>query len=117
MKRKKEVTEIVLESKVNAAFTNLNIAGNEISRFSTAINAATGKVPTLEMLMTQYRVKRGDKVANGEKFFPKAWITEDGFFFTEDFSRYAGPLIQGETKPPMQNGLPRYVRTAKHFIL
>ena len=57
------------------------------------------------------------KVANGEKFFPKAWITEDGFFVTEDFSRYAGPLIQGETKPPMQDGLPRYVRTAKHFIL
>ncbi|RKX87637.1 MAG: 6-phosphofructokinase [Spirochaetes bacterium] len=56
------------------------------------------------------------KVANGEKFFPKDWITDDGFFVTEDFTRYALPLIQGETKPPMQDGLPRYIRTSKHFI-
>ncbi len=56
------------------------------------------------------------KVANGEKFFPKDWITDDGFFVTEDFTRYALPLVQGETKPPMQDGLPRYIRTSKHFI-
>lgn len=56
------------------------------------------------------------KVANGEKFFPVEWISEDGFFVTEDFTRYARPLIQGETKPPMLDGLPRYVRTSKHYI-
>jgi 6-phosphofructokinase 1 len=55
-------------------------------------------------------------VANGEKFFPREWISPDGFFVTEDFLNYARPLIQGETQPPMQDGLPRYVRTAKHFI-
>ena len=55
-------------------------------------------------------------VANGEKYFPKEWITDDGFFVTDDFIRYARPLIQGETKPPMQDGLPRYVRTAKNFV-
>ena len=56
------------------------------------------------------------KVANGEKFFPKEWITEDGFFVTGDFIDYARPLIQGETRPPMLDGLPKYVRTSKHFI-
>ncbi len=86
-----------------------------------ALEGVTDKMVTLVRESdSPYRCGYGltdlSKVANGEKFFPKTWITEDGFFVTEDFTRYALPLIQGETKPPMQDGLPRYVRTAKHFI-
>ncbi|MCK5736531.1 MAG: hypothetical protein KAH21_08635 [Spirochaetaceae bacterium] len=86
-----------------------------------ALEGVTDKMVTLVRESdTPYKCGFGltdlSKVANGEKFFPKEWITEDGFFVTEDFTRYALPLIQGETKPPMHDGLPRYVRTAKHFI-
>jgi 6-phosphofructokinase 1 len=86
-----------------------------------ALEGVTDKMVTLlRESDSPYRCGYGltdlSKVANGEKFFPKEWITEDGFFVTEDFTRYALPLIQGETKPPMKDGLPRYVRTSKHFI-
>ena len=37
-------------------------------------------------------------VANFEKKFPKEWITAEGNNVTEDFAKYALPLIQGETK-------------------
>ncbi len=86
-----------------------------------ALDGVTDKMVTLvreseSPYKCSYGLTELSKVANGEKFFPKAWITKGGFFVTEDFTRYARPLIQGETKPPMQDGLPRYVRTAKHFI-
>ncbi len=40
-----------------------------------------------------------EKVANMEKMFPDAWISEKGNNITEDFRRYALPLI-GEPFPP-----------------
>ncbi len=86
-----------------------------------ALEGVTDKMITLVRESdTPYKCSYGltdlSKVANGEKFFPKDWITDDGFFVTEEFTLYALPLIQGESKPPMQKGLPRYVRTSKHFI-
>ena len=56
------------------------------------------------------------QVANGEKFFPKEWISPDGFFVTKDFFSYALPLIKGEVKPVMKDGLPAFMRFEKHFI-
>lgn len=35
-------------------------------------------------------------VANVEKYFPDAWITEDGTGVTADFKQYAAPLIGGK---------------------
>ena len=85
-----------------------------------ALEGATDKMVTLvRESSAPYRCGYGltdlAKVANGEKFFPAEWVSDDGFFVTEGFLDYARPLIQGETRPPMQDGLPRYVRTAKHF--
>ncbi|MDF1567216.1 MAG: 6-phosphofructokinase, partial [Spirochaetaceae bacterium] len=88
---------------------------------AAALEGVTDKMVTLVRESdSPYRCTYGladlSAVANGEKFFPKDWIGPDGFSVTEDFIRYARPLIQGETKPPMQDGLPRYVRMAKNFI-
>jgi len=55
-------------------------------------------------------------VANGEKFLPKEWITNDGFFVTDELTKYARPLIQGEVKPVMKDGLPSFIRFKKHFV-
>jgi len=57
-----------------------------------------------------------DLVANGEKYFPLEWVSEDGFFVTEDFIRYARPLIQGEVSPPIKDGIPYYTRLKKYFL-
>jgi len=56
------------------------------------------------------------EVANNEKFFPKEWITEDGFFVKKEFTDYALPLIQGEVPIKIINGLPYFVRLKKEFI-
>jgi 6-phosphofructokinase 1 len=34
-----------------------------------------------------------DQVANSEREFPQNWITESGFDVTDDFVRYAKPLV------------------------
>ena len=54
-------------------------------------------------------------VANFEKKFPAEWITPEGNNVTEDFVKYAMPLIQGETKLEKVDGLPRFARLKKVF--
>ena len=54
-------------------------------------------------------------VANFEKKFPAEWITPEGNNVTEDFIKYAMPLIQGETKLEKENALPRFARLKKVF--
>ncbi len=50
------------------------------------------------------------EVANAEKKIPREWLNEAGNDVTEDFMRYARPLIQGEVPTPIVDGLPRYAR-------
>lgn len=52
-----------------------------------------------------------DEVANTEKPFPKKWITDSGNNVSDEALRYFLPLIQGEVKIAMKNGLPL------HFML
>ncbi len=48
-------------------------------------------------------------IANVEHFVPRDWISADGCLPNEKFVEYARPLVEGEVKPPMEGGLPRYV--------
>ncbi len=86
-----------------------------------AVSGVTGKMVTLVRTSEKpYKCTTGlaelSSVANGEKYFPGEWITDDGFFVKEDFINYAAPLIQGEVKPVIKNGLPDFIRFKKHFI-
>jgi ATP-dependent phosphofructokinase / diphosphate-dependent phosphofructokinase len=68
-----------------------------------------------------YRIRYGQvglrAVANSERFLPKNWITPDGTDVTDDFIKYAQPLI-GEQWPdlPLENGLPRFARLEVRLI-
>jgi len=57
------------------------------------------------------------KVANSVRFMPKSWITKDGLDVTNDFIRYAAPLI-GEDWPPivLKGGLQRFSRFDLRFV-
>ena len=86
-----------------------------------ALEGVSGKMTTLVRLENKpYRCGTGSAklsdVANGEKMLPKEWICDDGFFVSQEFVEYATPLIMGEVKPDMENGLPRFIRFKKHFI-
>ncbi|MGE4348963.1 MAG: 6-phosphofructokinase [Candidatus Berkiella sp.] len=50
------------------------------------------------------------KVANVERTVPPEYISENGFGITEACREYLSPLIEGESYPSYQNGLPLYVR-------
>lgn len=53
-----------------------------------------------------YQAVNVNQVCNQEKLFPQEWITNEGTDIDEKFITYALPLIQGESRPPMENGLP-----------
>ena len=53
------------------------------------------------------------EVANYEKKIPDDWINAEGNGVLKPFIDYAMPLIQGETKLPKENGLPRFARLKK----
>ena len=56
-------------------------------------------------------------VANSERFLPKIWITADGTDVTDDFVRYARPLIgERPVEIPFENGLQRFARLEKRFV-
>ena len=53
------------------------------------------------------------EVANFEKKVPREWINEEGNGLLQPFIDYALPLIQGESKVPMEDGLPRFATLKK----
>ena len=53
--------------------------------------------------------------ANTEKKVPLEWITQDGSYVGDEFIEYALPLIQGDAKAPLEDGLPRFAQLKKVF--
>ena len=86
-----------------------------------AVSGESGRMVTLVRTSDRpYRCETGtaalSDVANGEKYFPAEWVADDGFSVTDGFLDYARPLIQGEVTVPVSDGLPQYMRFAKHFV-
>jgi 6-phosphofructokinase 1 len=55
-------------------------------------------------------------IANVEHVIPRDWVSEDGFLPNEKFIEFAQPLIEGEVKIPIENGLPKYVSLEKSKV-
>jgi 6-phosphofructokinase 1 len=57
-----------------------------------------------------------EKVANSERSFPDEWLSGDRLDVTDDFVRYAKPLI-GDRWPeiPLENGIQRFARFESVF--
>jgi 6-phosphofructokinase 1 len=51
--------------------------------------------------------------ANAEKTVPLEWINEEGNFVKDEFIEYALPLIQGDSHPPYEEGLPKFAKLKK----
>ena len=78
-----------------------------------ALNGASGKMVAFERLdgddyQIDYVLKDVNVICNQEKCVPATWITADGSDVTEDFIRYARPLIQGEVTVPTEDGSPKF---------
>jgi 6-phosphofructokinase 1 len=89
---------------------------------SIALEQGTGWMATiLRRRGDGYRVNYAhvplEEVANSERRLPAHWITGDGLDVTDDFVRYAQPLI-GEDWPDIeiQNGIQRFARLKMAMI-
>lgn len=52
-----------------------------------------------------------EKVANSERSFPQAWLAANGTDVTDDFVRYAQPLMGNDwVRVPLENGIQRFTR-------
>jgi hypothetical protein len=57
-----------------------------------------------------------DAVANSERSFPAAWLAESRVDVTDDFVRYARPLIGEDwVSVPLENGIQRFARLERVF--
>ena len=79
-----------------------------------ALQGETGVMPAIERIQDEpysYRVvsRRLEEIANQARRVPREWINEAGNDVTEDFARYARPLILGEQENEWQDGLPLYL--------
>lgn len=88
-----------------------------------AVKAATNKI-TDKMVafkrtyennkyVCNYELIDLEYAANTEKTVPLEWINENKTGLTEDYIKYALPLIQGDCKAPLEDGLPRFARLNK----
>ncbi|MEG1535649.1 MAG: 6-phosphofructokinase [Clostridia bacterium] len=88
-----------------------------------AVNGTTDKMVTLNRATSKatgkYICKIGvvalTKAANTEKKIPAEWITENGTMLSDAFVDYALPLIQGDCKAPLEDGLPRFAKLKKVY--
>ena len=79
-----------------------------------AVEGATGKMIAFKRQSdSPYSMKCTledvNVICNEEKTVPVEWITEDGSDVTEDFIRYARPLIQGTVNVPVGKDGPAFV--------
>ena len=83
-----------------------------------AVSGATDKMIGFKRVSSNpYKIKYVriplQKAANEEQKVPLQWIKEDNTGLTQDYIDYALPLIQGDEKAKLEDGLPRFARLKK----
>ena len=80
---------------------------------NAALNGETGKMISFVRTNTSpyelsFSTADVNIICNQEKAVPLSWITKDASDVTDEFIRYAAPLIQGSVDVPTENGLPLF---------
>ena len=94
-------------------------AGAAAVRF--AVDGETDKMVIFERQPSKdYKMKPVlmpiEQAANTEKTVPLNWITDNGTGLSQEFIDYALPLIQGDAKAPLEDGLPRFAKLKKVLV-
>ncbi len=85
----------------------------------TAVRAAkNGKTAQMAVIIREadepysYKTDTADikGIANVEKVIPQEWIINDGTYVSEEFIKYARPLIEGQADLVTKNGLPVHLK-------
>ena len=91
-------------------------AGREAVK--AAVNGETDKMVCYERAAgeayaCEYKLLPLELAANTEKTVPLEWITNNGTYISDEYVKYALPLIQGDCKAPLEDGLPRFAKLKK----
>ncbi len=83
-----------------------------------AVRGTTDKMVGFKRVSSKpYKIKYAliplAKAANTEQKVPLEWILPNGKGLTQDYIDYALPLIQGESKAKLEDGLPRFAKLNK----
>ena len=94
-------------------------AGREAVK--AAVNGETDKMVCYarkegEEYVCEYKLLPLELAANTEKTVPMEWIINNGTGISDEFVKYALPLIQGETQMIKEDGLPRFARLKKVLV-
>jgi ATP-dependent phosphofructokinase / diphosphate-dependent phosphofructokinase len=115
----------VIQRSVSMCASKVDIAeARQVARHAVevAMSDGTGWMATILRAAGSIYKPRFDKVAletvaNSSRFLPSSWITKDGLDVTDDFIRYASPLIgDGDPEAPVENGLQRFARLDIKFV-
>jgi len=63
-----------------------------------------------------YKLQPLELAANTEKTLPLEWINDERTGMKQEFIDYLLPLIQGDCKAPLEDGLPRFAKMKKVFV-
>ena len=63
-----------------------------------------------------YKLLPLELAANTEKTVPLERITNNGTYVSDEYVKYALPLIQGDAKAPLEDGLPRFAHLKKVLV-
>ncbi len=111
--------ELNTPQRCAAHFVSAQDAADAFEMGEASVNAAidgkNGVIPVIIRTCDEpysYKVEIEDinNIANIEKTIPKEWIINDGTYVSEDFLRYARPLILGEIAPIVEGGLPKHFK-------
>lgn len=96
------------QTDVNEAFQSGDKA------VEAALSGRTGLMATLlraneEPYVCEIGLADVHNISNVERKVPLEWIIEDGSQVSDEFIRYCLPLIQGESMPVIENGLPKHL--------
>ncbi|MCB2289677.1 6-phosphofructokinase [Clostridium sp. CS001] len=100
-----DIDEAFEVGKAAATYSINGISGNMVGIRRLSNSPYTSETFVLET----------SKVANNIKYFPLEWINEEGNNVTKEAYEYTLPLIMGEPKILIENGLPKYTFLEEAF--
>jgi 6-phosphofructokinase 1 len=115
----------VIQRSVSTAASKVDIEeARAVARHAVqvAVSEGTGWMATIvrkpgPVYHAHYDKVKLEVVAATSRVMPQSWISADGLDVTDEFVRYAAPLIgDGDPEVPRENGLQRFARLTIRFV-
>ena len=85
------------------------------------LNGNSGKMVSMVRINSdpyeiEYQAKDLINIANEVKEVPSKYIIDNGSNISDEFIKYALPLILNEPNTKYENGMPKFAKLEKHYI-